>query len=340
MPEGRVINPVTPVLAGGTMERTGYHRAARNSTVHDATTTSKPATLHSHMDQGLGMQHGARNESVDGKYKWLLVVNVACADRITASMVDDMVEQFASPRFDFMVNMFDTLNASCLRSLQHPRLRRHVTIHHEPAFKPLYWKRFVTPEATRHYDLIILTDGDVRFDAHLGFTLAEVEFWLRRTRAAMLQPTVVAAARNLRAGAHGFAPKSFTADCAAVAVDGVERVYIARQQACVAATRSRTRLLRHGDVSTRGGTRASVHRVVCRVHSARRATRPGHQARNVFRAGTRRYGGRSRRSRTSTFRGPTRGWRCCGASWWQLHALRDRLASGPTPWLQCTLTRG
>ena len=146
-------------------------------------------------------------------------------------MVDDMVDQFASPRFDFMVNVFDGLNASCLRSLQHPRLRRHITVHHEPAFKPLYWKRFVTPEATRQYDLMILTDGDVRFDAHLGFTLAEVEFWLRRTRAAMLQPNVAAAAQNLRSGSHGLAPTAFTADCAAVAVDTVERVYVARQPA-------------------------------------------------------------------------------------------------------------
>ena len=178
--------------------------------------------------------------------KWLLVTHVACFDHISVGEVFRTVTSYASPNFHVVLNLFrgaqkkESIDGALKKHSMGERpcfivpeeLTPYVTLDRQPGFKPIVWKYSVPPSLARKYDYIIMSDADIRFSPSLGFTLDAVDFWMRRTRASILQPTVVAERRGGRAGTGDIAPHDYTAECVAqISPRAVERAYVARSSA-------------------------------------------------------------------------------------------------------------
>ena len=115
----------------------------------------------------------------------------------------------------------------------------HVRALHVSGFKPHFWKHVLTPNATAAYDLLLVTDADVRFEAELGWTPHTIERWLRRTAANGVTTLVTGASTGQRGGAHGALPGSkqsaYSGDSIAC-VHSLERTYVVRREAYAAFT--------------------------------------------------------------------------------------------------------
>lgn len=145
------------------------------------------------------------------------------------------IVDLSGPLFHIWVNFYSD-ESPCSSLLDDIRAHaEHVTTMHVKGFKPHFWKYNLTASATAAYDLLLVTDADVRFEPLLGWRPDTIEFWMRRTSANALTTLVAGASQHHRGGSHGLSPggygSAFTADGVVCAGVTSERSYVVRRDA-------------------------------------------------------------------------------------------------------------
>ncbi len=211
------------------------HARGRNcrATEH-ATAARRSAARHEHLGIGAGALPPLPTSR---PLAWLLSTHTDCDDALGVASVRRMVEELSAPTFHVWINFYrDAAPCAPLAPVMAAR-PAHVRALHVRGFKPHFWKYVLTPNATAAYDLLLVTDADVRFEAELGWTPQTIERWLRRTAANAVTTLVAGASTGQRGGGHGAQPggalSAYSGDSVAC-VAGLERTYVVRREAYAA----------------------------------------------------------------------------------------------------------
>ena len=165
--------------------------------------------------------------------KWLAAVSLPSADPVAIHTTRRLINSHGSSRFHVKANIFDRHNRSCLAE---EATLPFVTVTHEPRYMLRFWKHHLTPSLTKQFDLIFILDCDVWWTPDI-FSPSAVERWMDSTRARIVQPSVLAACKEVRGSrtcrSAGAARKhtEYAADCAAQVAPVVERLHISRSTA-------------------------------------------------------------------------------------------------------------
>ena len=174
----------------------------------------------------------ARNVHYDVHYvmhaahslRWLAAVSLPSADPQAVATTRRLLRMHGGPLFHVHANIYDQHNHSCLRG------ESYVTVHTEPRYMLRFWKKVLVPELVRLYDRIFILDCDVWWTPSI-FSLAELESWMERTNASVMQPSILASQKGGRAAGVARKHGEYEADCAVRTLPNVERVYVARTEA-------------------------------------------------------------------------------------------------------------
>jgi hypothetical protein len=158
----------------------------------DAATSASGATLGAASVRTLATRTSMR---------WLLAIAMPCQSPGAGpgrerAFTEADIRNYGGPNFHVFVNIFDS-NTSCLSPQCNSLPYVHVSF--AKGYMTHFWKEVLTPTVTRAFDIVALKDADMLLSPHT-IQLSEVEYWMRRTNASLIVPTIAPEAPKGRAG--------------------------------------------------------------------------------------------------------------------------------------------
>ena len=173
--------------------------------------------------------------------RWLLAVSLACKSMRSPSdqqLIERDIANFGSPDFHIFVNVYDghgchagRVNGVQLVGMDALVKLPYVHLSRIEGYMTLFWKHILIPSVTRAFDIVVLKDADLLISPH-AFSVKEVEYWLQRTNASIITPSIAPVRARGRAGRITVSTgQHFGAGCVAMRSPYAEQMKIARSGA-------------------------------------------------------------------------------------------------------------